>query len=176
MKSILLALIFISSCGNSPISEGYWEEETIDEQREEENNNFTADLQSVSSLEVVGGDAFLNQKGSTVSLKIDMREVPQDLVQGQVSITDSSCESFNVEMPTTGSHGTRNYSYTDTLSLASLLNAASDGDSIVGKNLVVFTLIRNPLSIPFPFACGQIVLEKDTSGGATVPPLDAGGS
>jgi hypothetical protein len=169
----LLFIILVSSCGNTPFDEDYWGDNINDQEREEEASgaaSYTANLAPVSSLGLGSGDARIDLSGNSVSLRVEMQDVPQNIVQTQVLVTNTRCSSIAGASPTTGTTETRDFTYTDNTAIAALYQEGRV-NSLNGLSLVIYGMVRGTVTVPstgtFPLACGPLSLIGGTVIGGT---------
>ena len=82
----LVTLFVLSACG-SPFDEDYWDDDLSEREREDTNNGrLSASLSPVSTLSFGTGEAIVDLDGNAASMRIEMQDVPQNIVQGQVLV------------------------------------------------------------------------------------------
>lgn len=186
----LLTLISLSGCGNTPFDEDYW-----DDPSSNRSNNNTAEnsiqtynvtLTSLSSANLgnISGSADIDVNETDVSATVSLDEVPQNLMIGQRSLSNTNCADIASAFPppavVTSSTEFKSVNEVDNSSREALiadLNQAdgNNGDSVnlAGKSYVVKAYVQN-LNTPqptaatlFPIACGTIEVASGTSGGTS---------
>jgi hypothetical protein len=170
----LSLLMILLACGDdSPFDEDYWDDNSRSQDQEERQNTgtFFADLRPVSALSFVNGDASLELNGNEAFLQIEMEGVPQNLVQGQVAVTDTPCTDIVANPPTTGTIETKNYTYTENGTRAALFRDLVPGETVEGKTLLVYAFSTGSTTTGasglFPLACGPILASDSTTTGTT---------
>lgn len=167
----LLILFLLMACGDdSPFSEGYWDDNDNTSQNEDDNSGgrYFATLRPISSLSFVEGAAALDLDGNNAHLQIEMDGFPQNLVQGQVVVTNTPCQEFVANPPTTGTVETKSYNYTENGTRAALFRDLVPGETVEGKSLLVYAYAlgstTTSASSLFPLACGTIIRSENTNG------------
>ncbi len=168
--AFLLLFLFIACGDDSPFSEGYWDDNDNNSQNEDDNSGgkYFATLRPISSLSFVEGAATLDLAGNNAHLQIEMEGFPQNLVQGQVIVTNTPCEEFVGNPPTTGTVETKSYNYTENGTRAALFRDLVPGEAVEGKSLLVYAFAigstTTSASSFFPLACGPIIRSDNTNG------------
>jgi hypothetical protein len=167
---LLVFILFIACGDDSPFSEGYWDDSDNTSQNEDDNSGgrYFATLRPISSLSFVEGSAALDLNGNNAHLQIEMNGFPQNLVQGQVTVTNTPCEEFVANPPTTGTVETKSYNYTENGTRAALFRDLVPSETVEGKSLLVYAFAigstTTSASSLFPLACGPIIRSENTNG------------
>lgn len=170
----LSLLMILLACGDdSPFDEDYWDDNNGFEDQEERQNagTYFADLRPVSALGFVNADASLELNGNEAFLQVEMEGVPQNLVQGQVVVTDTNCADIVANPPTTGTIETKSYTYTENGPRGALFRDLVPGEPLEGKSLLIYAFSTGSTTTGasglFPLACGPILASENIPVGTT---------
>lgn len=173
----LMILFLLASCGGTPFDEDYWDDDLSESEREETTDGrLSAPLAPVSALSFGSGEAIIDLNGNAADLRVEMLDVPQNVVLGQVIVTATPCQNFSAAPPTTGSTETRDFAYAENGTRAGLFSEITEGDTVEGKSLVVYAMTEGTpatggtISGLFPLACGTLVTAGTTGTTPTTTP------
>lgn len=169
---IILFLFFVFSCGdNSPFDEDYWDENLPSDEQEEQSRNtgrYSVALSPVSNIGFSSGSAVLDIQGNAAFMEIKLEDLPQNIIQGQITVSSSRCEDIFTTPTVSGISETKDYSYSENGTRSGLFRETNPNDDLLGKAFVVNAFAvasaTNPQSGIFPLACGVIQREDASVG------------